>query len=109
MQAPLGEGSRNRPRRTCVGCRTTRDKDELLRIAATPDGVRPDPAARLPGRGAYVCATITCIEAADRRNAVRRALRGAPEDEVRIALDTLRDRLTAGDGTSAEAPKEQHA
>lgn len=110
MQAPRQKGSTTRPRRTCVGCRTTRFKDELLRLAATPDGVRADPAARLPGRGAYVCPTTACIETAAHRNAVRRALHGTPEEEVRTALDTLRHRI-ASDATepSDQAPKEQHA
>ncbi|MBW3658296.1 MAG: YlxR family protein [Actinobacteria bacterium] len=93
-----------RPRRTCVGCRTTRDKDELLRLAATPDGVRADPAARLPGRGAYVCPTTACIETAAHRNAVRRALHGTSEDEVRTALETLLATVS-----TSQAPKEQHA
>ena len=78
--------------RTCVGCRTARPQDELLRLARTPDGVRFDPRRRAPGRGAYLCPDHGCIEAAGRRGAaaLRRALRGAGEAEVRAALDALR-------------------
>jgi uncharacterized protein len=84
-------GAPRTPVRTCVGCRRTRPKDELCRVARTPSGVRLDPTQRLPGRGAYLCPDPTCTEAAHRQGArsLRRALRGAPEDEVRAALDAL--------------------
>jgi uncharacterized protein len=80
------------PLRTCVGCRTTRRQTELLRLARTPSGVRFDPRGRQPGRGAYLCPDPRCIDAAARRGAtsLRRALRGAPETEIREALDALR-------------------
>jgi predicted RNA-binding protein YlxR (DUF448 family) len=62
-------------------------KHELLRLAAVqeaPDGddgdgaarVVADPAARLPGRGAYVC-NAACTETALRRRALPRAFRRA--------------------------------
>lgn len=75
-----------------MGCRTTRPQGELLRLARTPDGVRFDPTQRLDGRGAYLCPDPTCVAAATRRGAgpLRRALSGAPEAEVRAALDALR-------------------
>jgi uncharacterized protein len=81
--------------RTCVGCRTARPKDELVRLAQTPDGVRFDPRRRLPGRGAYLCPHPTCIDAATRRNAagLRRALRGVPEAELSEALAALRSEI----------------
>lgn len=65
------------PRRTCVGCRTTRAKPGLVRIAATPDGVRIDPDHVLPGRGAYVCRDPECLETIERAKGhpLRRALR----------------------------------
>lgn len=65
------------PRRTCVGCRTTRAKPELVRIAATPDGVRVDPDQALPGRGAYVCPDPRCLDLVERAggHTLRRALR----------------------------------
>ena len=90
------------PRRTCVGCRTRRAKPDLVRIAATPDGVRVDPHHDLPGRGAYVCPAPGCVENAAARDghSLRRALRGAPQHEVTKTLDTLRSLL---DGTTGEA------
>jgi len=83
------------PTRTCVGCRAARDRNELLRLARTPVGVRFDPRRREPGRGAYLCPDPECVEAAARRGVapLRRALRGADEGEVLAALDALRTEL----------------
>ncbi len=111
-EAPPNTGGAAEPRRSCVGCRRRRPKTALRRIAKTPDGVRYDPQMRLPGRGAYVCPSPDCIESAASRdgNALRRALRGAPENEVREAITTLTrtiDGPTAG--APRQAPKEQNA
>lgn len=75
------------PRRTCVGCRTTRAKPELVRIAATPEGVSVDPDHDLPGRGAYVCPDPRCLEAIERAggHTLRRALRTAQQNQRGIA------------------------
>jgi len=94
------------PRRTCVGCRTRRAKPDLVRIAATPDGVRLDPHHDLPGRGAYVCPAPGCVENAAARDgkSLRRALRGAPQHEVTKTLDTLRSLLDGDGGAAGAAP-----
>jgi uncharacterized protein len=59
-----------------VGCRRSEDKDALLRFVARDGALEPDPAARLPGRGAYLHRDESCWRAAVRRGAFRRALRG---------------------------------
>lgn len=84
-QAPRG------PVRTCVGCRSARAKELLVRVARTPSGVRVDPEGRLPGRGAYLCPDIPGIEAAATRGAgaLRRALRGVPAEQAQAALEAL--------------------
>jgi len=84
-QAPRG------PVRTCVGCRSAHAKDVLVRVARTPSGVRVDRQGRLPGRGAYLCPDISCIEAAAERGAgaLRRALRGVSAQQAQAALEAL--------------------
>ncbi len=42
------------PQRTCVGCRSTQQKRELIRIVRTPEGVFVDPTGKRNGRGAYL-------------------------------------------------------
>ena len=55
------------PIRTCIGCRGKSPKKDLLRFACDfPRGLRIDPKRSLPGYGAYVCPSQTCINAAFR-------------------------------------------
>jgi predicted RNA-binding protein YlxR (DUF448 family) len=71
------------PERSCIGCRRRAPKTALLRLARTPDGVRVDPAARAPGRGAYVHRDAGCIAAAIRAGRLSRALRtGLAQSEL---------------------------
>src|SRR5690606_36037441 len=56
---------RHVPQRTCIGCRSARDKRELLRIVRTPDGeIAFDPTGKRSGRGAYVCRDEACLDRA---------------------------------------------
>jgi predicted RNA-binding protein YlxR (DUF448 family) len=63
------------PTRTCVGCRRRSNKAELLRIVGNGAQIAPDPRAVLPGRGAYLHRQIDCLDTAERRRAIPRALR----------------------------------
>ncbi|MBA2773989.1 MAG: YlxR family protein [Nocardioidaceae bacterium] len=71
--------SRVPPVRTCVGCRERATKSELLRIVAvgdsSPRAVVPDERGSTPGRGAHLHPTSGCLDQAERRRAVPRALR----------------------------------
>ena|GEM_PF-917129 len=70
-----GLAPRQHPTRTCVACRTPRQKRELLRVVRTPGGaIVLDATGRAPGRGAYVCAAAACRDAAMAKGALRRAL-----------------------------------
>ena len=61
--------------RTCVGCRARAPKPELLRVVAEGTVVVPDVEARKPGRGAYLHRDPQCLDLAERRRALGRALR----------------------------------
>ena len=53
------------PQRTCVGCRQIRPKAELVRVVRGDDGgVVVDGQQLAPGRGAYMCPTVECLERA---------------------------------------------
>ena len=92
--APQGKPSRRVPLRTCGACRTTGGKRGLLRLVRlphpkpTPEGdVTPaqvvlDPTGKKSGRGAYVCATETCVENALKRKQFERSLKTALEPET---------------------------
>jgi predicted RNA-binding protein YlxR (DUF448 family) len=65
-------------------------KPSLLRWVAVDDRAVADPAARLPGRGAYTCRTRVCFERAVRRGGFDRAFRRAvtaPESGENVHLD----------------------
>ena len=52
---------RHVPQRTCIACRTTRSKRELIRIVRTPEGeIVIDPTGKRAGRGAYLCPVQRC-------------------------------------------------
>ena len=63
------------PQRTCVGCRGQAAKSDLLRVVGAGGSLAPDPAGRLPGRGASVHLDLRCVELAEKRRAFPRALR----------------------------------
>ena len=86
------------PTRTCVACRTERDKRDLLRVVRAPDGaVRLDPTGKATGRGAYLCADPACWAKASQSRAIQRAL-AVPSSEALGAL------LAAGPPSRSIAP-----
>lgn len=81
------------PVRTCVGCRATATKDDLLRLVKSPVGVaRVDQGGKSPGRGAYVHRIEECIEAAFERGALARALRVSVAEAARLREELKRTR-----------------
>jgi len=79
--------ARKTPLRTCVACRTTGDKRELLRVVRTPQGIELDPGGRKAGRGAYVCRRPECWLEALKKNRLDAALRTrlSQDDKLRLA------------------------
>ncbi len=64
------------PQRMCVACRTTRPKQDLVRVVRTPDGsVVVDETGKRNGRGAYLCRQQRCWDAALERDQLARALK----------------------------------
>jgi len=75
------------PARTCIACRTSRPKRQLIRIVRTPEGqVQIDESGKQNGRGAYLCRCQTCWEQALKRGAINRALRVTVSAEVQAVL-----------------------
>ena len=75
------------PNRTCVACRSTRPKLDLLRVVRAPDGVVSiDQTGRAAGRGAYVCRDSACLDRAMATGALGRALATRLPDDVRTTL-----------------------
>jgi predicted RNA-binding protein YlxR (DUF448 family) len=92
----VGPRPKRYPTRTCVACRTSRQKRDLVRVVRTPDGqVVLDATGRLAGRGAYLCADGSCWRQAIEKGTLQRALDVPLPEE-------LKHRLRAGSDVSGE-------
>jgi len=75
------------PQRTCVACRTTRPKRDLVRVVRTPEGeVMVDETSKRSGRGAYVCRQRNCWEKALAQGQLERALKVTLTAEAQAQL-----------------------
>ena len=82
------------PQRTCVGCRTTQSKRDMLRVVRTPEGaVEIDPSGKRSGRGAYLCQQSSCWELALKRRSLDHALKITLDETSNAALSTYAQTL----------------
>ena len=97
-----GAGSGDGPERRCILSGLTAGRDDLVRLAISPDGdVLPDALARAPGRGAWIGASRAELEAAlangKLKAALSRAFKGAslaiPADLPALTENALRKAL----------------
>ncbi|MEN3000444.1 MAG: YlxR family protein [Armatimonadota bacterium] len=68
------------PIRRCASCRRTAPKSALIRFARQKDPetgawqVQLDPHQKLPGRGAYLCPQVACVQHALKKQALAKVL-----------------------------------
>ncbi|HOB13937.1 MAG TPA: DUF448 domain-containing protein [Novosphingobium sp.] len=100
---PLGSAASEAPERRCILTGDHGSRDDLLRLAISPDGdVLPDVLARAPGRGAWIGVSRgeleTAIAKGKLKGALARAFKGAaltiPEDLPQRAETALRRAFT---------------
>ena len=76
------------PMRMCVGCRTMKEKRELIRVVLPPDGdangIRIDFKGKKNGRGAYLCHDEACLAKAKKTRALERALASEAHPNIKI-------------------------
>ena len=85
------------PQRQCVGCRTMKNKRDLIRVVKSPAGeISLDFVGKKPGRGAYLCPDSACLTRARKTKALERALETAIPAEI---YDALLAQMEAADGT----------
>jgi len=74
----LAETEPHVPERTCVLTRRKCTKEELIRLALSPEGeVAPDVRARAPGRGAWIGVPRAEVDAANAKRKLKAALQRA--------------------------------
>jgi len=83
------------PLRTCVACRETKPKRELVRVVLLPDGtIEVDETGRQNGRGAYLCRQHSCWQTALKRGSLKHALRIQPTPEALASLEAYAQSLS---------------
>jgi predicted RNA-binding protein YlxR (DUF448 family) len=77
------------PERTCILTRRKATKEQLIRLALSPDGeVGPDVRARAPGRGAWVGVTRAELDSANDKGKLKGALQRAfKSNDVKVPAD----------------------
>jgi hypothetical protein len=71
------------PQRRCIVTGEVKDKSEMVRFVAAPDGrVVPDVAGNLPGRGLWLTASREVVEAAVAKGRFAKAARGRTVSDV---------------------------
>ena len=74
---------KNIPQRTCSVCRTQKNKNDLLRIVRNKDNIiKVDENGKQPGRGAYNCYDMECLEKAKKSKKLENALETKIEEEI---------------------------
>jgi predicted RNA-binding protein YlxR (DUF448 family) len=91
------------PQRTCIACRSTNGKRELVRVVRTPEGtVEVDPTGKRAGRGAYICPEAACWQLALKKGRLEPALKVKLSADDRLRLTEYATRLPAA--VAAGAP-----
>jgi len=84
------------PKRMCTGCMEMKPKKELIRIVRNKEGeVSIDFTGKKPGRGAYICKHIDCLEKSVRAKRLNKSLETDISDEI---YSRLKDEIINGEG-----------
>ncbi|MGE5329115.1 MAG: RNase P modulator RnpM [Deltaproteobacteria bacterium] len=71
------------PNRMCIGCREMKPKKELLRIVKSQEGIISiDTTGKKPGRGAYICFNIECLDKAQKGKRIEKEFETAVSLEI---------------------------
>ena len=75
------------PLRKCTGCQEMKNKKELVRIVRSEDGTFSlDVTGKKPGRGAYICKNVACLDKAQKSKGLERSFKSPVPREVYEAL-----------------------
>ena len=100
--------TRQRPR-TCAACRAEAPKRALVRVVRAPSGKAVlDVTGKLPGRGAYLCPNLQCLQKARKTGCLARVLKAPLEDSCWESLEACIVNY-ARDRSPEERARELHA
>ncbi len=79
------------PQRMCTGCMEMKPKKELIRVVKNKGNeISIDLHGKKPGRGAYICRNIQCLEKAVKTKRLERNLETKINDEI---YDKLKEEI----------------
>lgn len=79
---------RKTPMRMCTGCGEMKPKTELVRIVRSPEGeISVDLTGKKPGRGAYICRSAVCLQAARKKRRLEKSFACQIAGEVYDAME----------------------
>jgi len=68
--------------RTCTGCNAKKNKRELIRIVIDKESkISLDETGKLPGRGAYICDNLECLEKAIKTKRMEKTLKSKIDEK----------------------------
>ncbi|MBR5900247.1 MAG: YlxR family protein [Clostridia bacterium] len=70
------------PMRTCIACRQSFAKKELVRIVKSGDEIFLDATGKANGRGAYICHNPECVKKLKKQKILNKAFSCNVEDAV---------------------------
>ena len=80
------------PQRTCMACQEKKDKRDLVRIVRSPEvEISVDLTGKKPGRGAYICPNLECLNKLIKSKRLERSLETAISQEI---YESLKEQLT---------------
>lgn len=75
--------NKKKPTRTCMACNAQREKQDLLRIVKSKDGiVEVDLTGKKNGRGAYICKSEECLDKVIKSKRLQKVLEIEISDEL---------------------------
>ena len=75
------------PLRKCIGCGEMKDKRTQVRIVRSKEGeISVDLIGKKPGRGAYICRSIDCLNKAEKAKRLERAFSAKIEPQIYAAM-----------------------
>lgn len=75
--------NKKKPERTCIACNEQKEKQELLRIVKSKDGIiEVDKTGKKNGRGAYICKNEECLEKIIKSKKLERVFEMKIEDKI---------------------------
>lgn len=89
---------KNIPQRTCIVCRTKKNKNDLLRIVKNKENIiKVDKNGKEPGRGTYICLNVECLEKSKKTKKLDKVLDTKIQDELYNEIKNIIESKSGGD------------